>query len=569
MLFTVPKYARSQVTFQSAHKANPSRYQTKSKAAANKATPIAAPAIMKSALAAPRPLKRPAPDSAGSSTVSKTDPLKRPKTATSMPTKVVSDSSKPTAKPAAATIALNPRMVARAPAAHGTRLQYLQLLQTETTRLSGYPKGEAAAQNIIKRCLDLEEEIATTKREVYRSAISNLCMRYKKSTPEDYKKELAAEIAKSAPPLTPTTPVTRRADLDNTKPPIDTGLPKAVEVSRLRDLVASPDILKQHGYIITPPTPSEIEQARNGLAASGGYEACERCTQRFQVFPGRRESDGALTTGGSCTFHPGRKFGPRASPGSISEHKWTCCGCTVGFDPGCSVAPTHVFKVSDPKRLAATLPFAPTPLNPAVKTDRALAVDCEMSYTTHGMELTRVTATAFPSGKIVIDALVKPQGVVLDFNTRFSGVSADMLMSAPPWKPRGTYPDAATTDLINPTLYTPPQQLGMFASPIEARRVLWKYMNPATILIGHALENDLMHLRMCHGAVVDTAVLFPHARGLPVRNKLKYIVERWLGREIQVEGGDSGLAGHDSAVDARCAAELARWRIREAEERKK
>ena len=435
----------------------------------------------------------------------------------------------------------------------------------------GSPKSEAAAQRIIKRCLDLEEDIAVNKREVYRSAISNLCMRYKKATPEEYKKELAAEMTKATPPPPAPAATARRPDLDNAKPPLDTGITKAAEVARLRELVASPEVLKQHGYILVPPTAEEIEQARQGLEACGGYEACERCSQRFQVFPGRRESDGALTTGGSCTFHPGRKFGPRPSPGSIVEHKWTCCNRTVGFDAGCQTAPTHVFKVGDAKRLALTLGFAPTPANAAVKTERALAVDCEMSYTTHGMELTRLTATAFPSGKIVIDALVRPVGVVLDFNTRFSGVSAEMMMAAAPWRARGAFPDAATTELINPTAAaaTPAAPLGVLSSPAEARRALWRYMAPDTILIGHALENDLMHLRMCHAAVVDTAVLFPHARGLPVRNKLKYIVERWLGREIQVEGGDSGLGGHDSAVDARCAAELVRWRIREGVARRK
>ena len=461
---------------------------------------------------------------------------------------------------------LNPRLVQRSPAPHGQRLQYLQILQTELTRLSGNPKGEAI-QAIIAKCLDLEEDIAIKKKEIYRQAMGKLCMRYKKATIESYKKELEEEKAKAAP--VPIVPSTTKAGLDNTRLPLDTGLPKPAEIIRLRDLVADAETLKKHGYILTPPTTAEIEQARAGVEAAGGYEGCERCTQRFQLFPGRRISDGALTTGGTCSYHHGRKAGPRPAPGTISEAKWTCCGGVVGFQSGCEIAPTHVFKVTDPKRLALQLPFSKTPPNPSVKTERALALDCEMSYTTYGMELTRITATAFPSGMIVIDALVKPYGVVLDFNTRFSGVSSEMLTSASPWRPTAPYPDVSTTDLINPTIHSPPGKLGILASPSQARKALYHYISPGTILIGHALENDLLHLRMCHEAIVDTAVLFPHNRGLPMRNKLKYIVERFLRREIQVDGGDSGLQGHDSAIDARCAAELCRHKIKEAEEKKR
>jgi len=527
---------------------------------ANKATAAGTSGTMKYT-AAVRSLKRPASDSPGSS-AAKTDPLKRPKTTTTTPTTKATAS---TEVPAKSTVrqALNPRLIARAPAPHGIRLKYLEVLQTEITRLSGNPKGEAATQKIIEKCLDLEEEVATKKRDIYRSAISNLCMRYKKATPEDYKKELQEEMAKAAP--APAAPKTRRAGLDNAKLPLDTGLAKPTEVTRLRDLVANPGVLKKHGYILIPPTEEEIEQARSGLETASGYENCERCNQRFQVFPGRRISDGSLTTGGTCNYHHGRKAGVRPTPGAISEQKWTCCSRVVGFDSGCEIAPTHVFKVSDPKRLALTLQFSHTPENPKIKHDRALALDCEMSYTSLGMELVRLTATAFPSGKIVIDALVKPYGVVLDFNSRFSGVTQEMFASAPRWKPTASYPDAVTTDLINPTLHMPPAQLGCFQSPEHARKALYYYIGLDTILIGHALENDLLHLRMCHAAIVDTVILFPHQRGLPARNKLKYVVERVLRREIQVDGGDSGLAGHDSAVDARCAAELARWKIREAE----
>lgn len=53
------------------------------------------------------------------------------------------------------------------------------------------------------------------------------------------------------------------------------------------------------------------------------------------------------------------------------------------------------------------------------------------------------------------------------------------------------------------------------------RNSLDALINSNTILIGHALENDLKTLRMIHHRCVDTAIMFPHRAGPPYRRSLR------------------------------------------------
>ena len=58
--------------------------------------------------------------------------------------------------------------------------------------------------------------------------------------------------------------------------------------------------------------------------------------------------------------------------------------------------------------------------------------------------------------------------------------------------------------------------------PLESiRRSLDVLINSETIIIGHALDNDLKTLRMVHYRCVDTAILFPHRSGPPYRRALR------------------------------------------------
>ena len=46
---------------------------------------------------------------------------------------------------------------------------------------------------------------------------------------------------------------------------------------------------------------------------------------------------------------------------------------------------------------------------------------------------------------------------------------------------------------------------------------LCEFICADTILIGHGLDNDLRALRLVHGTVLDTSLMFAHYKGLPFR----------------------------------------------------
>ncbi|KAL9082964.1 MAG: hypothetical protein Q9159_006065 [Coniocarpon cinnabarinum] len=432
-----------------------------------------------------------------------------------------------------ATEPLNPRMLVQAPAAHQTRTLYLKKLHEGIGALNERAKKDSsmheivlAPQQLVTLALDEEQKIAKENFSVYANIIKLRMVAYKKMTLDAWKIHLLqlCQIVESDEQKKLRMSVTGERDLQ-------TGLSETQERQILPHLFAKLHGLEEHGYLTGAPSSEDMAKAQKGDEVADGWEKCARCQARFQVFPDRRQEDGVLTSGGKCTYHPGRIVA--GYRGREAVHG--CCNETIGKTVGCDYHPCHVFKVESPNRLSLVMEYEHTPDNCHVANDVAISLDCEMGYTTRGFELIRLTALSWPRGEKILDVLVRPFGYVLDLNTRFSGVNVQQFQEATP------YDSHANAD-----------SLQIVGSPIEARKLFFEKINPSTPLIGHGLDNDLAALRIIHPCIVDTALLCPHARGLPYRRALKQLAREYIFRTIQ----NAGLAGHDSAEDAKAAGDI-------------
>ncbi|KAF2850701.1 hypothetical protein T440DRAFT_82789 [Plenodomus tracheiphilus IPT5] len=149
-----------------------------------------------------------------------------------------------------------------------------------------------------------------------------------------------------------------------------------------------------------------------------------------------------------------------------------------------------------------------------------LSIDCEMCKAENDqLVLTRISLMNW-DGTVALDKLVKPEVGIKDYLTQWSGITAAMLQDV-------------TTTLS------------------DIQQELLELITPRTILVGHSLNSDLNAMKLTHPFLVDTGILYPHPRGPPYKQSLKWLAQKYLKREVQ-----KGASGHDSVEDARTCLDL-------------
>ena len=158
---------------------------------------------------------------------------------------------------------------------------------------------------------------------------------------------------------------------------------------------------------------------------------------------------------------------------------------------------------------------------------KIFGIDCEMCKGETGPVLARVSIVN-EEGMVVYDTFVEPEVPIIDYLTKYSGITAELMSSAP---------KKTLTDV---------------------QKYITNLISSHDIIVGHSLEHDFTALRLRHPTVIDTALIYDHEAGPPFRPSLKFLASTYLKKQIQL-GEDK--VGHDSIEDARTCIELLRLKL--------
>lgn len=262
---------------------------------------------------------------------------------------------------------------------------------------------------------------------------------------------------------------------------------------------------------------SEGDKIRECLV---NVKTCVRCHSNFYM----NESGDYYSKDNMCRYHPGKA----ERKNGMHSNVLSCCDRPAHYQ-GCTTNKYHVWTGLENGYNGPYDGFVTTAEPTHSESDGnygVYAIDCEMCYTLFGLELTKVTLIR-SDGRLIYEKLVKPTAPIVDYNTRFSGITEKLLSGRSVRTLR------------------------------EVQTELLRFINARTILIGHAINNDLRVLKMIHRNVIDTSVVFPHRFGLPYRLSLKHIVKSYLHRDIQTND-----QGHCSYEDSRACLEALLWNVR-------
>ncbi|CAF5184880.1 unnamed protein product, partial [Rotaria magnacalcarata] len=146
---------------------------------------------------------------------------------------------------------------------------------------------------------------------------------------------------------------------------------------------------------------------------------CCRCSKTYKI-----DINGEYVKQEDCIYHWGRMRSQRVA-GQI-EKTYGCCSGKISSG-GCAVSKYHVHDSDDTQLLSGYVKTQPL-RKPLVNNESygIYALDCEMCYTMEGVELVRVSIVNHKL-QSVYETLVKPHHKILDYNTRWSGITENQL----------------------------------------------------------------------------------------------------------------------------------------------
>lgn len=169
---------------------------------------------------------------------------------------------------------------------------------------------------------------------------------------------------------------------------------------------------------------------------------------------------------------------------------WSCCNSNPGAPP-CSGSDEHLPMVFAPGEIKRNWTFHPTPPytynQPGVVSGHcyAVAIDCEMGMSVAGeSELIRVTVVDHILGIVLLDSLVWPDAPMQHYNTRFTGI-------------------------ITKDMHEARRNRTCLMGREAARKAVWQFVGPQTIVCVHSGQNDFTTLRWIHHRIIDTFLLEP------------------------------------------------------------
>lgn len=278
---------------------------------------------------------------------------------------------------------------------------------------------------------------------------------------------------------------------------------------------------------------------------------CSRCGKGFYVTNG-----GDYITTEPCLYHWGKVN--RFFDGHQMRHIYSCCNrdYDAGIINGCTANRVHVWTgisagLNGPYEGFVHTRSRPGPPPSEDCNTGVFALDCEMCFTGCGLELAKVTIIR-SDGNLYYESFVRPERDIVDYNTRFSGITEKDLSGSSSNMRRSSNASNSSASSISSN-----GNMRTVKTLQEVQKDLQKFIFEDTILIGHAIENDLKALKLIHKCIIDTSISFPHFYGLPYRRSLKALTKSILRRDIQLSE-----AGHCSFEDARACLELMLWKVR-------